>query len=223
MPKKERYWDNRKTAQGIYTMKYWHDAFPAVYESALSKGDMELIGYDETKRCARSCFVRIEHTGKRSKARSSAQKLLRHPIEGDQWAFNEANFIGRVWKSTKPDGDPVGFILFDVEPITSTRSRRMSRVVLGLELAYVNRGDRGRGYGRYLALSVIHWLGACRVNGDRCVSKGVEVLLHSDFYSEGGAAIFYLIKSQLDFYHEFRGEQRTLPWKIKEVFEDAGF
>lgn len=204
-------------------MKYWHDAFPTVYESMLSKGDLESIGHDEARRCARSCFIRIEHTGKRSKARASARKLLQHPIEGDQWAFKETNFIGRVWKSSKLDGEPVGFILFDVAPIVSARSDRISRVVIGLELAYVNRRDRGCGYGRYLALAVTHWLGECRVNGVRCVSKGVEVLLHSDFYSEGGATVFYLIKSQFDFYHELRGELRPLPWKIKEVSEDAGF
>src|SRR5690606_932504 len=78
----------------------------------------------------------------------------------------------------------------DHDPIASARSDRISRVVIGLELAYVNRRDRGCGYGRYLALAVTHWLGECRVNGNRCVSKGVEVLLHSDFYSEGGATVF---------------------------------
>jgi hypothetical protein len=53
--------------------------------------------------------------------------------------------------------------------------------------------------------------------------RHTQVSLHSDSYSEGGAAIFYLIKSQLDFYHELRGERTTLPWKIKEIFEEAGF
>jgi GNAT superfamily N-acetyltransferase len=203
---------------------YWKRAFPDRFESLLTANDLIAMCADgEKEPKAKSCFFRIERGIRSNTTHALGRELLKSAPKGESWQYQDSNFVGVVWSTALPEGDPVGMIAFHLSPRIRRRTARIHSVLLHLELAMVHPRHRGRGYGRYLALGVVFWLESCRVSRAYAAEAGVDVYLCGDFYTAGGEAIYRVVESQFQLYREMHDEAGAIAWRIREFDSDAGF
>jgi GNAT superfamily N-acetyltransferase len=216
----------RPTMTGMKT-RFWKRAFPEVFETRLTRTDLEMcpdFDYSRTS-VASDCFIRIERARRGSAIKRIAERFNESLTKKERWNLLPASHYGLLWSSADTTQEPIGIVAFKIGLTETARSGRLAGVYFELVLILIHPEYRGRGYGSYMACGVTSWLDACRVNDDRCARRGVEVTFFADYITEGGEACSQILISHFKFLRELRLErsETDLGWHIYDVSVDAGF